>query len=56
MVECLICEECGRHATELAEGWRGYLIDLDEDGEDEVGFFCPTCVAHEFLPNARNRD
>jgi len=48
----LICEECGRLAAGLAQGWHGYLIDLDDDGREEAVFFCPACVAREFLPTS----
>jgi hypothetical protein len=44
----LVCAECGRHDDNGAHGWRGYLVDLDDDGADEVIFFCPSCVAREF--------
>jgi hypothetical protein len=43
----LICAECGR-ADDHGRGWRGYLVDLDEDGADEVIFFCPRCATREF--------
>jgi hypothetical protein len=42
------CLECGTQADEGARGWQGYLADLDDDGEDEVAFFCPDCIAREF--------
>jgi hypothetical protein len=32
------CIECGRSA-QTARGWQGHLVDADDDGEDEVGFF-----------------
>jgi hypothetical protein len=41
-------EECGRLADESALGWEGHIADLDDDGEDEVGFWCPACAAREF--------
>lgn len=44
----LICAECGRTGDEHARGWRGYLVDLDEDGADEVAFFCARCSIREF--------
>ena len=49
----LVCEECGC-SRDLAVSWRGYLIDLDEDGEKSV-FFCPACVEREFLPSSDGR-
>jgi len=45
--QSLICAECEREADENAIGWRGYLVDADDD-EDEVLFFCAMCVAREF--------
>lgn len=44
----LTCGECGREDLDQGRGWRGYLVDLDDDGADEVIFFCPRCVAREF--------
>jgi len=44
----LSCAECGRQDDNHGRGWRGYLVDLDDDGADEVIFFCPRCVAREF--------
>jgi hypothetical protein len=40
----LRCAECGRLADDAA-GWRGYRIELEEDGGGpELAFFCPTCA------------
>ncbi len=48
-VVSLDCIECGRCSTDEALGWRGYLVDLNEDGhEDDVVFYCPNCAAMEF--------
>jgi len=44
----LLCIECGCTAVEEARGWRAYVIDLDDDGEDEIVCYCPTCSAREF--------
>jgi RNA polymerase subunit RPABC4/transcription elongation factor Spt4 len=44
----LTCGECGREDFDHGRGWRGYLVDLDDDGADEVVFFCPRCAAREF--------
>jgi hypothetical protein len=44
----LCCVECGRRCDASVRGWRGYLVDLNDDGEDEVVFFCPRCAAREF--------
>jgi hypothetical protein len=42
------CEECGEEAAGRAEGWEALLVDLDDDGQDEVVFYCPVWAAHEF--------
>jgi hypothetical protein len=47
-VVVITCLECGTHADADAHGWEGHLADLDDDGEDEVAFSCPDCVAREF--------
>jgi hypothetical protein len=44
----LVCCECDRRPAAGASGWRGYLVDLDDDGRDEVVFFCPDCAGREF--------
>lgn len=44
----LVCVECGRDSEWGARGWRGYLVDLLDDGEDKVVFYCPHCAAREF--------
>ncbi|MFL5958691.1 MAG: hypothetical protein ACJ75G_00285 [Gaiellaceae bacterium] len=44
----LVCCECERRSGGSASGWQGYLVDLDDDGRDEVVFFCPDCAAREF--------
>lgn len=44
----LVCIECGRRADEEARGWQGHLVDLDDDGDDEVVFYCPLCATREF--------
>ena len=49
----LVCIECGRRSGPAAVGWRGYLVDLDDDGEDEVVFYCPRCAAREFGEKVR---
>jgi hypothetical protein len=36
----LVCAECGREDSRHERGWEGHLVDLDEDGEDEILFFC----------------
>ena len=42
------CEECGQAATGRAAGWEALLVDLDDDGQDEVVFYCPVCAEREF--------
>jgi hypothetical protein len=44
----LVCCDCERRAAGTAAGWQGHLVDLDDDGKDEVAFFCPACAAREF--------
>ena len=44
----LVCCECQRRSAGTATGWQGYLVDLDDDGQDEVVFFCPGCAVREF--------
>jgi hypothetical protein len=44
----LVCVECGRRADQEARGWQGHLVDLDDDGDDEVVFYCPLCATREF--------
>ena len=43
-----VCEECGRVNSDGERGWQGHLVDLDDDGDDEVLFFCPRCAEREF--------
>ena len=44
----LVCEECGREAEEAARGWQAHMVDLDDDGLDEVVFYCACCSEREF--------
>ncbi len=44
----LVCVECGLGPIGQACGWRAYLVDLDDDGQDEVALYCPACVEREF--------
>jgi hypothetical protein len=30
----LVGEECEERSTDSAPGWRGFLVDLDDDGQD----------------------
>jgi hypothetical protein len=47
----LLCTECGQKSWGSERGWQGHLVDLDDDAEDEVAFFCPVCAAREFGPS-----
>jgi hypothetical protein len=47
-VAMLLCTECGCESTGAERGWQGQLVDLNDDGGDEVAFFCPDCAAREF--------
>jgi hypothetical protein len=38
-----------------ASGWQAHLVDVDDDGEDEVVFYCPHCAAREFGGRRRIR-
>ena len=49
-----ICGECGRVNTDGERGWQGHLVDLDDDGEDEVILFCPRCADREFGTKGRS--
>ena len=42
------CEECHVEAEGDAKGWEALLADLDDDGQDEVVFYCPLCAQREF--------
>jgi hypothetical protein len=53
--EKLLCIECKERSDSSARGWRGYLVDVDDDGEDEVVFYCPRCAAREFGGRRRSR-
>jgi hypothetical protein len=44
----LYCCECGCPSAASASGWRCYIVDIDDDGRDEVVLFCPVCAAREF--------
>lgn len=49
----LVCAECGREDNQRERGWEGHLVDLDEDGEDEILFFCAACATREFGTDGR---
>ena len=44
----MTCEECRCEADGRAQGWEAYLVDLDDDGQNDVIFFCRICAANEF--------
>ncbi len=48
MVVLLTCEECGQTVDDDARGWQAHLLDVDDDGQDETVFYCPSCSAREF--------
>jgi hypothetical protein len=48
-----ICEECGCVNTDGERGWQAHVVDLDDDGEDEVVLFCPRCAEREFGAKGR---
>jgi hypothetical protein len=53
----LVCCECQRRPVGSANAWQSYLVDLDDDdGQDEVVFFCPGCAAREFGRGRRPGD
>ena len=47
-VPVLVCVECACLSGLRALGWRGYRIDVEEDDEPALAFFCPTCAARAF--------
>ena len=44
----MTCEECGEGAVGRAEGWEAFVVDMDDDGQDKVVFFCGVCASNEF--------
>ena len=44
----LVCAECACLSGLRALGWRGYRIDVEEDDEPALAFYCPACAAHAF--------
>ena len=46
--ERLTCTECSTVADDDARGWEAHLVDKDDDGQDEVVYYCPRCAAREF--------
>jgi hypothetical protein len=46
----LVCVECKASSDASARGWRAYVVEVDDDGEeeDEVVFYCPRCAVREF--------
>lgn len=51
-VVTLYCNECGCASAKGASSWRAELVDVNEDGQDEILFFCPVCALREFAPGA----
>jgi hypothetical protein len=52
----MTCTECARAAPSAAVGWQAHLVDLDDDGQDEVAFYCPTCAEREFAQSPDSDD
>lgn len=51
----LFCDECGCESDERAVGWRGYLLESEDDeAGPKVCFFCRGCAVAEF--GGRERD
>jgi hypothetical protein len=48
VIATLICIECEESIVGQASGWQGHLVDLGDDGGDEVVYYCPTCAKREF--------
>ena len=48
MTTTLVCVECEALARSNALGWEAHLVDMDDDGEDEVVYYCPRCARREF--------
>jgi hypothetical protein len=42
--------ECGVESDELANGWRAYLAEDDDEEGSRVLMFCPPCAEREFGP------
>jgi hypothetical protein len=48
LIPSIVCCDCEPRAVATAAGWQGHLADLDDDGRDDVAFFCAACAAREF--------
>jgi hypothetical protein len=45
----LRCVECGATSDGDADGWRAYVVYVQEDGEPpELATYCPACARLEF--------
>lgn len=56
-IETLTCIECRVvPCRPEAKGWRAFLVDLDDDGQDEVVFYCPACSEREFAQSLDSDD
>lgn len=42
------CQECGREATGNAAGWEAHVVDVDDDGQNDLVFYCRVCAEREF--------
>lgn len=47
VVATLVCTEC-YSVADGNRGWEAHLADVNDDGADELVFFCPTCAKREF--------
>jgi hypothetical protein len=46
----LNCEVCATQPATVEEAlrWRAYLIEVVDDGNEEVAVYCPECADREF--------
>jgi hypothetical protein len=45
----LRCVECEAASDDDAEGWRAYVVYVEDDGEPpEIAIYCPACARLEF--------
>jgi hypothetical protein len=47
----IVCLECEEHTNDEARGWEAHRYDVDDDGADEILFYCPACAVREFHPH-----
>ena len=56
LMTTLVCVECQRESGAAAHGWQGHLVDLTDEGRDEVVFYCPNCAEREFSARPSDAD